>query len=495
MFSSSRDTGAFVKRIYEWNQQPFLDLYEVDINESNGELSKVRKVSGDLNTIFHESTPAYTEDGKTVYFTKNNYNNGKYREDNDGTNKLKIYKATKSGERWVKPVELPFNSDEYTVAHPTLSPDEKKLFFSSDMPGSEGLSDIWVVDILEDNLFSEPRNLGEAINTEGRETFPFMTKSGDLYFASDGHIGLGGLDIYVTNVTEAETMSQIINIGEPANSSKDDFAFVINEETKFGYLSSNRAGGLGDDDIYRFKQLSKPEVLCEIILTGVVKDKDSGELIPGAEVRMLDANNNLIKKVIVGERANFAFIADCDKQYFLRATKEKYVGDEKFVTTPNESQTLELDLSLANEDIKVEPGDDIGQLIRINPIYFDFDRFNIRPDASVELAKIIAVMKQFPEMEVDVRSHTDSRGNDDYNRRLSEKRNKSTINYIVERGGIERNRLTGRGYGESQLINKCSNGVQCSREEHEDNRRSEFIVMKIRDNIQIINTSPSANKN
>jgi outer membrane protein OmpA-like peptidoglycan-associated protein len=481
VFASSRDTGAFIKRIYEWTGDPFLDLYEVTINPTNGELSKVNKYRGNLNSIFHESTPAFTKDGKTVYFTKNNYNDGSYREDEKGTNKLKLYKATRKSESkdFGTPLEMPFNSDEYSTGHPTLSPDEKKLFFSSDMPGSEGLSDIWVVDILSDESYSEPRNLGERINTAGRETFPFMTETGDLYFASDGHIGLGGLDIFVTNVSDAETITQIINIGEPANSSRDDFAFVIDEDTKFGYLSSNRNGGLGEDDIYRFKQLKEHKIYCEVIVTGVVVDKDTGELIPGATVSLVDGNNNIIKSLTVGDRANYAFVTECETQYFLRAIKADYIGDEKLFTTPTESQMVELDLQLEKEIVKAEVGDDIGKLLKLEPIYFDFDKHNIRPDAAVELAKVIAVMNEYPQMKIDVRSHTDSRGKDDYNMRLSERRNKSTINYIVERGGISRDRLTGRGYGESELINECANGIPCSREKHELNRRSEFRIVQI----------------
>ena len=306
-----------------------------------------------------------------------------------------------------------------------------------------------------------------------------MTASGDMYFASDGHIGLGGLDIFVTNVTDAETISEIINIGEPANSSRDDFAFVIDEDTKFGYLSSNRNGGLGDDDIYRFKQLKEHKLFCEVIVMGVVVDKDSGQLIPGAKVSLVDGNNNVIKSLTVGDRANYAFVTECETQYFLRATKEDYIGDEKLFTTPTESQMVELDLMLEKEIVKAEVGDDIGKLLKLEPIYFDFDKHNIRPDAAVELAKVIAVMNEYPEMKIDVRSHTDSRGKDDYNMRLSERRNKSTINYIVERGGISRDRLTGRGYGESELINECANGIPCSREKHELNRRSEFRIVQI----------------
>lgn len=478
LFASARDTGVFAKRVHEWNNKPFLDLYVGKIAEDSGEVEKLRKFNRRLNTKFHESTPVFTNDLKTVYFTRNNYTNGNFKKDKNGTNKLKIYTSKRVKKTvWTKPTEISLNSDEYTVSHPALSPDNKKLYFSSDMPGGYGHTDLYVVDIAEDGTLGEPKNLGPKINTEGREAYPFISKSGSLYFASNGHIGLGGLDLYVSKSDTNGNFNEIYNLGKPANTPQDDFAFIINEETKTGYFSSNREGGQGDDDIYKFIQLEDIREDCEILLNGTVVDKDTKELLPGAEVSLYNEKNNIVEKVKVGEAATFSFVTECDKTYFLRATKESYTTEEELVSTPTANETLEVTLELEKTIKEAKIGQDLGKILNLNPIYFDFDKYYIRQDAAVELAKVIAVMQEYPAMKIDVRSHTDSRGNDEYNMVLSSNRNKSTIDYIVEKGKINRDRLTGKGYGESQLVNECANGIPCSKEKHQLNRRSEFIIV------------------
>ncbi len=478
LFASARDTGVFAKRVHEWNNKPFLDLYVGKIAEDSGEVEKLRKFNRRLNTKFHESTPVFTNDLKTVYFTRNNYTNGNFKKDKNGTNKLKIYTSKRVKKTvWTKPTEISLNSDEYTVSHPALSPDNKKLYFSSDMPGGYGHTDLYVVDIAEDGTLGEPKNLGPKINTEGREAYPFISKSGSLYFASNGHIGLGGLDLYVSKNDTNGNFNEIYNLGKPANTPQDDFAFIINEETKTGYFSSNREGGQGDDDIYKFIQLEDIREDCEILLNGTVVDKDTKELLPGAEVSLYNEKNNIVEKVKVGEAATFSFVTECDKTYFLRATKESYTTEEELVSTPTANETLEVTLELEKTIKEAKIGQDLGKILNLNPIYFDFDKYYIRQDAAVELAKVIAVMQEYPAMKIDVRSHTDSRGNDEYNMVLSSNRNKSTIDYIVEKGKINRDRLTGKGYGESQLVNECANGIPCSKEKHQLNRRSEFIIV------------------
>ncbi len=478
LFASARDTGVFAKRVHEWNNKPFLDLYVGKIAEDSGEVEKLRKFNRRLNTKFHESTPVFTNDLKTVYFTRNNYTNGNFKKDKNGTNKLKIYTSKRVKKTvWTKPTEISLNSDEYTVSHPALSPDNKKLYFSSDMPGGYGHTDLYVVDIAEDGTLGEPKNLGPKINTEGREAYPFISKSGSLYFASNGHIGLGGLDLYVSKSDTNGNFNEIYNLGKPANTPQDDFAFIINEETKTGYFSSNREGGQGDDDIYKFIQLEDIREDCEILLNGTVVDKDTKELLPGAEISLYNEKNNIVEKVKVGEAATFSFVTECDKTYFLRATKESYTTEEELVSTPTANETLEVTLELEKTIKEAKIGQDLGKILNLNPIYFDFDKYYIRQDAAVELAKVIAVMQEYPAMKIDVRSHTDSRGNDEYNMVLSSNRNKSTIDYIVEKGKINRDRLTGKGYGESQLVNECANGIPCSKEKHQLNRRSEFIIV------------------
>ncbi len=478
IFASNRDTGTFTKRIHSWNGQPFLNLYEVDLGKVDVDAGYkyAKKFSPYINTQYHESTPVFTQDGKTMYFTRNNYNNGKYREDNDGTNKLKLYRAKLVDGKWTDAQEVPFNSDQYTVAHPALSVDGSRLYFSSDMPGTFGLSDLWYVALNDDETYGAPVNLGSEINTEGRESFPFISSENDLYFASNGHPGLGGLDLFVTALGRDGETAEILNLGEPANTSKDDFAFVINNESNVGFLSSNRNKVGIDDDIYMLKQIKKPSPVCDILLSGIVTDKDTGEYLEGATVSLYDTNNNLYKSVVTGSSAAFAFIPDCDKIFLIRAEKEGYNTEEKMLTTPTASAEIEELIQLEKTLKPVETGDDIAKILDLNPIYFNFDKYNIRPDAEVELAKILVYMETYPSIRIDVRSHTDSRGRDAYNLELSQNRNISTRQWLIDKG-ISPARLSGRGYGETQLVNECSNGVRCSKAQHQLNRRSEFIVL------------------
>jgi len=473
IFASSRDTGVSVRRIHKWNNQPFLNLFQSTIKE-DGSITRPKPFNDKLNSKFHESTSAFSKDGNTMYFTRNNFTKGNYGKSKGGTNKLKIYRTIKSGQGWSDPEELPFNSDEYSTAHPVLNADNTKLYFASDREGTIGMSDIWVVTIEDDGSFGEPENLGKPINTEGRETFPFLSDKGNLYFASDGHPGLGGLDIFVTTLKDTE--AAIINLGEPINSAKDDFSFIVNDSTKIGYFSSGRKRGMGSDDIYRFKQEELPEPSCDIPIAGVITDKDSGTLIPNAKVQLLTEENEIIEETRVGEDARYSFTLACNNRYIIRASEERYYASEVLITAPPTPEEMKQDIALERRLTEVKVGDDLAKLLDLKPIYFDYDRFNIRPDAAEELTKVISAMKQIPEMIISARSHTDSRGKDAYNLTLSEKRAQATVNYIISQG-IDPDRISGKGYGETQLVNNCSNGVQCSEEDHQLNRRSEFIVV------------------
>ena len=385
---------------------------------------------------------------------------------------MKLYKSKLEDGVWQKAEELPFNSEEYSVAHPALSADGKTLYFASDMPGTLGLSDIWKVAINHDDTFGEPVNLGNTINTEGRDTFPFVTQSGRLFFASDGHVGLGGLDIFVAN-GDTNTV-EVINVGKPVNSTVDDFSLILNEETGEGYFASNRANGVGNDDIYSITPVIPK---CEQLITGVVTDNETKQVIAGTTVQLRNAENEVLAQTTTEAQGRYSFndIA-CATGYAVRGEKETYKPAEASVTTADASGETVKDLILTPE-LVIREGDDLAIVLNLNPIYFDYDKSFIRPDAALELAKVISVMRQFPTLKIDVRSHTDSRGRDTYNKALSQRRNSSTIQYIIDQG-IASNRLTGRGYGESQLLNRCSNGVKCSDEEHQLNRRSEFIVVE-----------------
>jgi len=467
LFASTRDTGTFTTRIHKWNNQPFLDLYVGNVDE-NAQVNSAEKIKGSINTEFHESTATLSPDETTLYFTRNNFTAEQYKSDSNKTNKLKLYKALKGvGESFGNVVELPFNDNDFSTAHPAVSPDGKILYFASDRPGTLGESDLWKVAINEDGSYGEVENLGAGINTPGRETFPFIDKTGKLYFSTDGRGGLGGLDVYVYDFDKNE----LSNMGEPVNSIKDDFTFVYNTDSGKGFFASNRENNPLDDDIYSFIRNT-----CESILTVNVIDKETKEPLNGALVGIRDIENELlISGEAVAPDATFVYEnPDCGEDYFARAEMEGYTTAEKMVEMSEESSDVNVIIELEKSITSIPPEFDLGKLI--NPIYFDFDKSNIRPDAAVELAKIIEILKEYPELRIDVRSHTDSRGKDSYNLALSERRNQSTIDYIIEEGGIAAERLTGRGYGETQLLNNCSNGVKCSEEDHQMNRRSQFIV-------------------
>ncbi len=483
VFASARNkASSMIKTIHEWDEMPFLDIYEADLSESSKESSDSKRLKGKINTRFHESSTSFSKDGKTVYFTRNNFTKKKLGANEEGTILLKLYKASLEGDKWTNVEELPFNSNNYSVAHPALSADGKKLYFASDMPGSKGLSDLFVVDVYEDGTFGTPKNLGDKINTEGRETFPYVSDLGRLYFASDGHVGLGGLDVFVAIPNERGELSIPYNIGKPVNSPEDDFSFVLNEDTKIGYFASNRLGGKGSDDIYRFKQIKDLVTECNQYVSGVVTDANTREIIVNAEVLLMDAENNELKRILTDASGQYRFDIECDRSYALRAYKEKYTATEVILSSNNVFEfehNLTMQLGTGGlENVSLKPGDDLSKLLKLETIYFDLNESFIRKDAEIELQKIIAALKEYPGLKIEVRSHTDSRANDSYNLKLSEKRAQSTVKYIIEKGGIDASRVTGRGYGEIELINRCNNNSKCSEEEHQRNRRSEFILVK-----------------
>ena len=474
IFTSARDTGNFSKRIHTWTGQYFTNLYSSALSE-DGSLSGVDKFGKKINTKYHEDTPAFTKDGKTVYFTRNNYLDGRGFDANKVT-LLKIYRANLDAEgKWINITALPFNSDSYQAAHPALSPDEKTLYFASDMPGTHGLSDLFRVKINDDGSFGTPENLGNTINTEGRETYPFISDDNELYFASDGQPGLGGLDIFVTRIpSDNGKFKAPLNIGEEGNSPKDDFGFIINTKTKRGFLSSNRDGGQGSDDIYKF--LETKAIFCDQILFGVVTDEDTKAPLPNAKLVLMDEKFNKIKETVSDAQGKYEFTeVECGKKYYVNTSVEDYETKEPAVIIGSETGKTELNIELKTKTCRVKIGDDLADCFKINIIYFDLDKWNIRPDAAVDLAKLLDVLNQNPSMKINIRSHTDSRASHAYNKKLSERRAKSTKDWLVK-NGIAADRLTSEGLGETELVNKCADGVPCSEEDHQLNRRSEFII-------------------
>ena len=476
VFSSNREesTGDY---IHDWNNQPFLDLFIVDNpKDSNPSVTKFDK---EMNTPYHESTSAFTKNGDVIYFTRNNYTKKKkIKRDSKGTAKLKLYRSYKSSEGWSIPEELPFNSNEYSTAHPALSPDESTLYFASDRPGTKGLSDLWKVAINPDGSFGEPINLGDQINTEGRETFPFISAQNKLFFASDGHTGLGGLDVFISQLKKDGTQGDAFNIGKPVNSGADDFGLILNENKGEGYFSSSRSTGKGNDDIYSFTRKEKLITNCTQNITGITRDVKTDVILPQSTVELRNIANEVVATVQSDSAGRYSFPdVDCNSSYIVRANNENYEPAEAVITTGSVLGAVISRDPYLKPPLAVEIGDDLAKTLELNPIYFDYDKFNIRRDAALELEKIIAVMKEYPNLKIDVRSHTDSRAPDGYNMTLSQNRNLSTIRYIINKGGISTSRLTGRGYGETQLTNACGNGIECNEAEHQLNRRSEFIVI------------------
>jgi outer membrane protein OmpA-like peptidoglycan-associated protein len=401
-----------------------------------------------------------------MYFTRDNVTKrNKLAYDKKGTVHLKIYKATRIDNEWTDVEELPFNDKIYSTGHPTLSPDNKTLYFVSDREGGLGQTDIYAVSINEDGTYGEPENLGEMVNTEGREMFPFVAKDNTLYFSSDGFLNLGLLDIFKSNKLKGER-KEPENLGAPYNSGYDDFAFFIDSETEKGYFSSNRPDGKGGDDIYSFNITE-----CEQIITGTIKDLDSGTLLTGVNIRLIDETGKVIEELNTENKSDYEFTVDCDQTYTVVATKLDYKEDKQTITADNTNDKRN------QADLNLVPLIIDNQIV-INPIFFDFDKWNIRTDAQYELENIVDVLRKHPDMVIKIESHTDSRGGDRYNMKLSDRRAKATRDYIISRG-ISKDRIESAiGYGETQLLNKCANRVECTEEEHQLNRRSYFYIVK-----------------
>lgn len=483
-FASARNSeDATGKKVYSWNEQPFLDIFETTVKETNGvkEHGSVMSINADgINTAYHEATVAITNDGSTVYFTRDNLNKrNKLDSDNKGTTHLKIYKATLDSGNWKDIEELEINGEKFSTGHPVLSPDNTKLYFVSDREheNAQGQTDIYVVDILEEgNDYSEPRNLGPSINTPGREMFPYIAKDSTMYFSSDGFANLGLLDIYKSNILK-DSNSTPENLGAPFNSGADDFALYIDSETESGYFSSNRAGGKGNDDIYSFSAYE-----CKQMVKGIVRDKETNEPLANATVELVDEAGKIVNNVTTNESGEYSFEVECEKNYSLRGSKPDYDDDvQSFTTTAINDFEHEVDLYLDC------PLCGIPCEIVINPIFFDFDKWNITTNSKVDLELIVDIMRNHPEMKITIESHTDRRGTLKYNDRLSDRRAKSTKDYIVSRGIADERIVSAKGFGERNLlISDEAIDAMSSRTEkevaHQKNRRSYFRIVDCDEN-------------
>lgn len=460
-FSSARNT---TRKTYGWNEEPYLDIYKAE--NVGGTIKNADLLdSKDINTKYHEGNIAITNDGKRMYFDRNDYYRGKYDKSEDGINQINLYYADWVGGNWQDVQSVSFNSDEYSTGHPALSPDGNTLYFVSDMPGGKGMSDIYKVSVNKDGSLGTPKRLGDNINTEGKEVFPYVDANGDLYFASNGHMGLGGLDVFYA-AAKGDSFGNPKNMGLGINSSDDDFAFIYNPNTQEGFVSSNRTGGKGSDDIYTTKQL---EPLCEVEMIVQVVDEYTKNPIAGARVDLYDKLGNKLSTKTSGADGSVTFIAECEKEHEVQAVMQNY-----------ESNAINVEMAsdvTLNKTINLRPIEEIIQddKVVLNPIYFAYDKSNITPKAAFELDKLVALMKKYPNMVIKAESHTDSRNTPEYNSALSNRRAQSTVQYVISQG-IDKNRISGEGYGESRPVNNC--GDNCSEAQHKLNRRSEFIIIK-----------------
>jgi outer membrane protein OmpA-like peptidoglycan-associated protein len=459
-FSSARNTS---RKKYHWDEQPFLDVYKAEL--VGDAIKNAQLLEGDVNTKYHEGNIAITPDGKRMYFDRNDYLDGKFKKNSEGINQINLYYTEWVDGGWKGVFSLPINSSEYSTGHPALSPDGNTLYFVSDMPGGKGSSDIYMASIDASGNVGSPKRLGDNINTEGKEVFPYVDSAGNLYFSSDGHQGLGGLDGFYAEA-KGSGFGEAVNLGKGANSEDDDFAFIYDANAGTGFMSSNRKGGVGADDIYRIKAIEPP---CEVDMDIMVVNEYTGDAIFGARLDLYDAMENRLSTKTAGEDGHGQLLAECNKEHVVQAVMS---GFESNAVTVEASPNGKLSKTIKLRPIEAIIVDDKVQL---NPILFDYNKHNIKPQAAFELDKLVDIMKKYPNMKISVESHTDTRGRAEYNRELSNKRAQSTVQYVISQG-IDSSRISGQGFGLDKPAVKC--GSNCSEAQHQKNRRSEFIIIE-----------------
>jgi len=475
VFTSARDTTSFSDKLYTWNNQPFLNLYFAERNPTDGSLFNETVFLPNVMTKYHEATASFDSQGKTIYYSTNIVKKNKLVVDEAKVNNFQIIKGSIVDNKLENPQKVFFDSDEYSVGHPALSDDGQWLFFASDMPGGYGETDLYVVKIAADGTMSSPKNLGPNINTIGNEVFPFF-QNGILYFSSDGHYGWGDLDVYESKFLADGNFSSPKNLGAPINSNKDDFSFIIDKVNTNGYFSSNRAGGKGDDDIYSFVK-GKP--VCNQSISGIAIDHKTKKPLPEVTIMAYNSFSEVLGETKTNFEGKYAIEVTCNKVVKMIAAKINYSSDDKTVETTKENggEVRDVNFELSNYDDLVVKKKGVEK-VDVNPIYFDYDKYDITPKAIEELSKVVFIMQKFPNIRIKIEAHTDSRGKDAYNLKLSDNRAKSTRDYVLSQG-IDASRIESAiGYGETRLINKCKNGVKCTDEEHVLNRRSDFIIIQ-----------------
>lgn len=452
-FVSTRNSS---KKTDKWINQPYLDIFKA-IRNDNGTFLEPTSVS-ELNTSYHDGPVTVSSDGNTIYFARDGHSEGQFEKSKSSNTKIGqqgLYKATKKEGKWSQVEALPFNSKNYSVSHPSLSKDGKTLFFASNMPNGYGESDIWKVAI-EENGYGKPQNLGANINTPGKENFPFLSDDNTLYFASSGKQGFGGLDIFKINLNTTE---QPINVGKPVNSEKDDFSLTFNSAANVGYFASNRNGL---DAIYAATPV------CSAQAIAVVTNKQTGALITYANVSILDTKGNTIETKQTDSEGKVSYDVDCQTAYTFNIKAENF-ETESFPIQKIKSGQVIIQAPLVPSEVVITDTEVI-----LKNVYFDFDKSNITAQGASELDKLVKVMKENPAMVIFVKSHTDAKGTSSYNIKLSEQRAQATVQYLLSKG-ITKDRISGKGYGNTEPRVVCTS---CTEEEHAQNRRSEFVIVK-----------------
>jgi outer membrane protein OmpA-like peptidoglycan-associated protein len=479
---SSTSIGTKSRATYGWNELPYLDMYSAKIGPY-GDLSSPLPFAPKLKTPYHDGPVSFDQRQNIIYFTRNSFVKGKTSQSKDGITNLKIFQGKLEEGEWKMTGSFRYNSNEFSVGHPSIDKSGTILYFASDMPGGYGKSDIYF-SVNVNGQWSKPFNLGPKVNTEGNESFPFMSYDGVLFFGSNGHGGLGGLDIYFS-VPEQGVFNTIENMGYPVNSPRDDFGLALDTTGMKGYFASNRTGGKGDDDLYFLKINHVP-----VIIRGVVKDRDTKDILTDATISVINEAGNTLFSSITRNDGQFEFEVNKGQNYILNVTKELYFENEKSVSTatlrPNDEVFSEIFLEQKQEAVvdnypapksMEEENGKALQVVDIEYINYGLDKTDVNPEVAVTLDKQIALLKEFPELEMRIEAHTDSRGSDEYNMLLSKRRAKAAFDYVVSKG-IDPSRLIYQGYGETRLLNKCANGVICSEEQHEVNRRTIVKVVR-----------------
>lgn len=590
LFTSTRGMQKIRKMTDNWTKGNFSDVFFAKMNDE-GKVENITPVEGGINKKYHDGVTSISKSGTLMFFSRNNK---KKRKKGKSVN-LKIYSSIFVDGMWTDVIDIGINGDDFATCHPSLSSDGTLLYFASDRPGGFGGMDIYVVQNRKGE-WTQPQNLGPTVNSAGNDIFPFVNEEGILFFSSNGHKGMGGLDVFYvekSSMFDEGTWDVRRNLGTPFNSKKDDFGFYSNENMTKGFLTSNRFGGKGGDDIYTWesdenkslelketkiaylmvmdketnspirnailkienvdnegtsiegrtdvkglvettveegqvykvrvekegfvsieKEVSTTELMGGISysinvekvkcveLFGTVINEKYNKVIPNTTVTLINKCNGEKTVVTTHTDGSFDFCLESGCDFDVVASKYNFMATESKVSTlePTEGNMKEIKIEMlpssipgeANTDEKTESpaeikrhflGDEnstfhVGQVLTLKNIYYDFNKSNIRPDAQVELDYIVTMMKEFSNMEITLISHTDSRGKTSYNKELSEKRAVSARQYIISKG-ISSMRIIASGYGESELKNDCKNGIDCSDDKHQVNRRTEILINKM----------------